>query len=227
MLIVPSSIRLPHLLAFALVTAAGILPSPGFAQEMQEGERPFFLSLGYGHATYSTTGRASVAGQPLDGARVALGGVSFAAFEAGWRFAPNWSVSVLGGLPPTVALHGRGDFAAQGVLRKVTYGSVMFGAQYYPFRLGRFEPVIGAGISYTAIFRTRGGSMSELNVADNAGPYVQLGGQFHVTESVSAFLDARKTWLSFDAKGVAGGAPVRVGIDPDPISVTMGLTYRF
>jgi outer membrane protein len=93
--------------------------------------------------------------------------------------------------------------------------------------VGRFEPFLGAGLNYTAIFRTRGGSLSELRVADNAGPYLQAGGQYRVTDNLSAFLDARKTWLSFDAKGVAGGNPVRVSIDPDPVSVTLGLSYRF
>ncbi|HWX50481.1 MAG TPA: OmpW family outer membrane protein [Roseomonas sp.] len=223
----PSSVRFSYLLAATLLGAAGITPRPSFTQEDTEGERPFFVRLGYGLASYHTTGRAAVASQPLDGARVALGDVSFAALELGWRFAPNWSVSVLGGLPPTVALYGRGDFTGQGVLRKATYGAMMLGVQYHPFTLGRFEPFVGAGLNYTVIFRTRGGSMSELHVADNAGPYVQVGGQVHLTSSLSAFVDGRKTWLSFDAKGVAGGAPVRVSIDPDPVSVTLGLSYRF
>ncbi|WP_424140505.1 OmpW/AlkL family protein [Roseomonas chloroacetimidivorans] len=223
----PSSVRLPCLFGATFLVAAVATPRPGLAQENPEVEQPFFVRLGYGLASYRTTGRAAVAGQSLNRARVALGDVSFAALELGWRFAPDWSVSVLGGLPPTVALHGRGDFADQGVLRKVTYGSVMLGVQYHPFTLGRFEPFVGAGLNYTAIFRTHGGSMSELHVADNAGPYVQVGGQVHLTSSLSAFVDARKTWLSFDAKGVAGGAPVRVSIDPDPVSVTLGLSYRF
>lgn len=223
----PSSVRLSCLLAATLLVAAGITPRPALARENTEDEQPFFARLGYGLASYRTTGRAAVAGQPLDRARVALGDVSFAALELGWRFAPDWSVSFSGGLPPTVALHGRGDFGDQGVLRKVTYGSMMLGVQYHPFTLGRFEPFLGAGVNYTAIFRTRGGSMSELHIADNAGPYVQLGGQIHLTSSLSAFVDARKTWLSFDARGVAGGAPVKVSIDPDPVSVTLGLSYKF
>ena len=221
------SARLPCLAAatFLAVTGAGTRPS--LSQENASGDQAFFVRLGYGLASYRTTGRASVAGQPLDRARVALGDVSFAAAELGWRFAPDWSVSVLGGLPPTVALYGRGDFAGQGLLRKVTYGAVMAGVQYHPFTLGRFEPFLGAGLNYTAIFRTRGGSLSELRVADNAGPYVQVGGQFHLTSSLSAFMDFRKTWLSFDSKGVAGGAPIRVSIDPDPVSATLGLSFRF
>lgn len=223
----PPAPRLGCLLAGALL--AGV-PGTGRAQEAAreaDGDRPFFVRLGYGQAYYRTTGRASVAGQPVEGARVALDDVRFAALELGWRFAPDWSVAVLGGLPPTVALQGRGDFAPFGLLRKVRYGSVAAGVQYHPFRLGRFEPFIGAGLNYTVIFRTRGGSLSELNVADNAGPYLQVGGQFRLTPDLAAFVDVRKTWLSFDSKGVAGGLPVRVGIDPDPVSVAIGLSYRF
>ncbi len=134
---------------------------------------------------------------------------------------------MLGGLPPTVALRGRGDFSDQGLLRKVTYGAAQVGFQYHPFTLGRFEPFVGAGLNYTAVFRTRGGSMSELRVADNAGPYLQVGGLLHFNDRFSAFVDVRKTWISFDAKGVAGNLPVRVSIDPDPVSLTLGLSYNF
>ncbi|MBI0539222.1 OmpW family protein [Roseomonas sp. KE2513] len=225
--ILHSSSRLVCLFATTCLIAVGAAARPSLSQGVSDGETPFFVRLGYGVASYRTTGRAAVAGQAQEGARVALGDVSFAAAELGWRFAPDWSVSVLGGLPPTVALYGRGDFAGQGLLRKVTYGAVMAGVQYHPFTLGRFEPFLGAGLNYTAIFRTRAGALSELRVADNAGPYVQVGGQLHFTSSLSAFVDVRKTWLSFDSKGVAAGAPIRVSIDPDPVSATLGLSYRF
>ena len=221
------SARLSCRLLAATFAGGAMLPSVGLAQDEAGADRPFFLNLGYGMASYRTTGRASVAGQPVDGARVALGDVRFASMEIGWRFSPDWSLSFVGGLPPTVALHGRGDFAPQGVLRKVDYGSVMLGVAYHPFTLGRFEPLVGAGLSYTFILRTHGGSMSDLDIADNYGPFLQVGGRYHVTDSLAAFVDARKPWLSFDAKGVAGGLPVRVGVDPDPVSVTLGLSYRF
>ena len=221
------SARLSCRLVATLLAAGAMAPSPGHAQDEAASDRPLFLRLGYGMASYRTTGRASMAGQAVDGARVALGDVRFAAMEIGWRLSPDWSLSFVGGLPPTVALHGRGDFAPQGVLRKVSYGSVMLGAAYHPFTLGRFEPFVGGGLSYTFILRTRGGSMSDLDIADNYGPFLQVGGQYHVTDSLSAYVDARKTWLSFDAKGMAAGLPVRVGVDPDPVAVTLGLSYRF
>ena len=221
------SARLSCPLVAAILAGVAMLPPAALAQDGAGADKPLFLRLGYGMASYRTTGRASVAGQPVDGARIALGDVRFASMEIGWRFSPDWSLSFVGGLPPTVALHGRGDFAAQGVLRKVNYGSVMLGVAYHPFTLGRFEPFVGGGLSYTFILRTRGGSMSALDIADNYGPFLQAGAQYHVTDSLAAYVDARKTWLSFDAKGVAGGLPVRVGVDPDPVAVTLGLSYRF
>lgn len=221
------AVRPRCLLLAVLVAGAGVVPSPGFAQKSTEEDHPFFVRLGYGMASYRTTGRASVAGQPVDGARVALGDVRFLALELGWRFAPDWSVSFLGGLPPTVTLHGRGDFAAQGMLRKVTYGSLALGVQYHPLVFGRFEPYVGAGINYTFILRTYGGSMSELHVADTAGPYLQVGGQYRLADRVSVFADIRKTWLTFGARGTAGSLPVRVSIEPDPLTGTLGLSFAF
>jgi outer membrane protein len=222
-----SSARLACYLGGSVLLGTVFVPTHGFAQADLAEDKAFFVRAGYGIASYRTTGRASIAGHPVEAARVALSDVSFAALELGWRVTPEWSVSFVGGLPPTVALHGRGDFAPQAVLRKVTYGSVMLGAQYHPFSFGRFEPFVGGGLGYTFILRTRGGSMSELNIADNAGPFLQVGSQFHITDRLSAFVDARKNWLSFDAKGKVGPSPVRVSVDPDPVSVTLGLSYRF
>lgn len=192
---------------------------------------PFFVRLGYGYTSYQTSGRASILGMPVENARIAFGGESLGLIEAGWRFHPSWSVSVLSGLPPTASLYGRGAFADYALLRKVSYGTVVAGVQYHPFGPGRIDPYLGVGLDYTFIRRTYGGSMSELRVANSFGPVLQGGVELRLTERLSLYADVRKVWLSFDAKGTVpspvGPLPVRVRVEPDPLTASFGLSYRF
>ncbi|WP_157985947.1 OmpW/AlkL family protein [Teichococcus vastitatis] len=194
-------------------------------------EAPFSIRLGLGFADYQTSGSASSNGVSIPDASVAFGRHAVGSIEAGWRFAPNWSLSVLSGVPPTVSLKGEGAFAELGKLREVTYGSVMAGLQYHPFGRSWIDPYIGVGLDYTFIFGTSGGSMSELRVADNFGPILQAGAEFKLTDRFSFYADVRKIWLSFDAKGVAptgaGPLPVSVEVHPNPLVATFGISYHF
>jgi outer membrane protein len=208
--------------------------SQAMAQEasVPAGEREhFFLRLGYGLVQYETSGRASVFGTPVNNAKIGFGEHSSAIFEAGWRFAPSWSLSVLSGLPPTVSLEGRGAFEAFGTLSKVTYGSTMLGLQYHPLPFGRFDPYIGAGIDHTAIFNTSGGSLPGLRVKDSIGPVLQAGFEIGLTENLAFYTDVRKVWLKFRAKAMVPDPvapyPVQVTVAPNPAVFSIGLTYRF
>jgi outer membrane protein len=206
-------------------------PGPGLADLPRMEEAPFFIRLGAGYAGYRTSGSATSGGARIDDARVAFGGHAVGTVEAGWRVSPNWSLSVLSGLPPTVSLKGHGAFEDFQELRKVTYGSVMAGVQFHPLGHGWIDPYIGGGVDYTFIFRTYGGSLSELRVADSFGPILQAGADIRLTERLSLYADVRKIWLSFDAKGVApspsGLFPVRVEVHPNPIVATIGISYHF
>jgi outer membrane protein len=192
---------------------------------------PYFVRLGAGVVDYRTSGSASTRGNAIDNARVAFNSHAVATAEAGWRFSPLWSMSLLAGIPPTVSLQGEGALERLGVLRKVTYGSVIAGLQFHPFGQGWIDPYVGGGLDYTFVFRTRGGSLPDLRIADSFGPVLQAGVDLRLTERLSLYLDARKIWLSFDGKGMAptshGLAPVRVEVQPNPVVTTVGLSFRF
>lgn len=197
-------------------------------------ERPYFLRLGYGAVSYRTSREpATVAGFDLPGAGVALGSHGSLTTELGWRFDPFWSLSLLSGTPPTAELEGRGSFAPYGRLSKVTYGSVMLGLQLHPLgqRGGRFDPYIGGGLDYTFILNTSGGAMPELKVTPDFGPILQAGFDFALTDRLSLYADVRKIWLDFAAKGSiatpVGALPVRTSVTPDPLLVSLGLSWRF
>lgn len=218
----------------ALVVAICGLSAQAMAQEApdQAAEREhFFLRLGYGLVQYETSGRASVFGTPVDNARIAFGEHSSTILEAGWRFAPSWSLSVLSGLPPTVTLEGRGAFEPFGKLSKVTYGSAMLGLQYHPLQFSRFDPYVGAGIDYTVIFNTSGGSLPGLSVRNSFGPVLQAGFEFGLTENLAFYTDVRKVWLKFRAKATVPDPvapyPIQVSVTPNPAIFSVGLTYRF
>lgn len=193
---------------------------------------PYFVRLGAGVVDYRTTGRATLRGAPIEDARVAFNTHAVAIAEAGWRVSPQWSLSLLAGFPPTVSLKGEHALEDLHTLRKVTYGSVMLGAQFHPFGQGGWiDPYVGGGLDYTFIFGTRSGSLRDLRIADSFGPVLQAGVDIRLTERLSLYVDVRKIWLSFDGKGLApttrGIQPVRVHVQPDPVLTTIGLSYRF
>lgn len=193
--------------------------------------RPYFIRIGYGYASYRTTGRASILGTSVEDAKIAFGGETLGLIEGGWRVNPSWSVSILSGLPPTASLYGQGAFADYGLLRRVSYATVVGGLQYHPFGLGRFDPYVGIGLDYTYIRRTYGGSLSELRVSNGLGPVLQAGVEMRISDRISLYADIRKVWLSFESNGSIpspiGQLPVRVHVDPDPITTSFGLSYRF
>jgi outer membrane protein len=228
------------LLCFCLVgSSPALLAVPASAQALLRIDPdeapvtvlPFFVRLGAGVVGYNTSGSGSAHGAPIPEARVAFDSHAVATVEAGWRLSPEWSVSLLGGMPPTVSLQGQGAFEKLHELRKVTYGSVMAGVQYHPFGQGRIDPYIGGGLDYTFVFSTRGGSLSDLRINDSFGGVLQAGTDIRLTERLSLYLDIRKIWLSLEGKALrptaAGPLPVRVDVQPNPILATIGLSYRF
>jgi len=210
-----------------------LVAGPALAQDAAapESEPSFFVRLGAGAIGYRTSGRVTAHGNAVPDAHVAFGSHGVATAELGWRLAPQWSLSLLGGVPPTVPLQGEGALERLHTLRKVTYGSALAGVQFHPFGPGWIDPYVGGGIGYAFTLRTRGGSLSELNIADSFGTVLQAGADIRLTERLSLYVDVRKIWLSFDAKGVspsaAGPQAVRVHVTPDPVLGTIGLSYRF
>ncbi|RZI59181.1 MAG: OmpW family protein [Pseudomonas sp.] len=233
--------RLKHCAALSIIASSALVVSGSGQAEtpiarndnslIEQTYYPYFIRLGYGYASYRTTGRASIFGTSVEDAKVAFGGESLGLIEGGWRITPSWSASILSGLPPTASLYGQGAFADYGLLRKVSYATVVGGLQYHPFGMGRFDPYIGVGLDYTYIRRTYGGSLSELRVSNGLGPVLQAGVEVRISDRISLYADIRKVWLSFDSKGTipspVGQLPVRVHVDPDPITSSFGLSYRF
>lgn len=221
-----------HLFSMILALSLCVVQPSANAQEHISSDRHYFIDIGFGVATFQTSGRLiDNLPIPISKPHVALRDHRIITFELGRRLSPHWSISVRAGLPPTADLYGLGDFSDQGEFGKAKYGTIMMGGQYHLLSTGRFEPYIGAGLSYTLILKARDRSILNLDVNNTTGPYLRLGWRYGVTEKTDLLMDITKLWQSFDARGIAPGPygplPVSVRIKPDPVVVIFGISHRF
>ena len=99
---------------------------------------------------------------------------------------------------------------------------------------GRFQPLVGAGVTYTHVFDASGDAIRDLEVDDAMGGMVRAGFTYMVDDHQGLFVTVQKLFVDTTITGTVdpsipglGGAPVSAEIDLDPVIVFAGYTYRF
>jgi outer membrane protein len=188
---------------------------------------PWFLRLGAAGVLFDSSASIKLAGAPVPGASAKAADNLTAMFEFGYYLNPNLSLQFTGGFPPTTTLTGKGTIAPLGTLGKATYGPAAISASYHFTDFGAFKPYVGAGALYAIVFSTRDGAVTGLKVDGAPGALVQAGFDYALDKNWSIFVDAKKLFLSVDARGTALGAPVTAHIRLDPTIVSTGIAYRW
>jgi outer membrane protein len=191
----------------------------------------FFIRGGPAFATFDASAKVKVAGAYVPGGNASVKNNTGFAVEGGWFVRPNWAVALTVGAPPKARINGDGTLASAGLLGTVHYGPSALGVEYYPSTDGRFRPYVGGGASYTLVYNVQGSAISNLEVTDGYGAYVQAGAEYRVSPHVSAFFDIKKIWVSVDAKGStntpAGPLPAKARVELDPLIANTGLSFHF
>jgi len=210
---------------FAAVAAASVLASQAHADDR------FFVRGGPAFATFDASAKVKVAGAYVPGGNASVNNNTGFAIEGGWFVRPNWAVALTIGAPPKARINGDGTLAGAGLLGTAHYGPSALGVEYYAPTDGPFRPYVGAGASYTLVYKVQGSAISNLKVDDGYGAYVQAGAEYRVSPHVSAFFDLKKIWVSVDAKGFtstpAGPLPAKARVELDPLIANTGLSYHF
>ena len=159
--------------------------------------------------------------------------------EIEYFFTPNFAASLTLGIPPETTVHGEGDLEAYGELGEVRYGLGALMGKYHYTGFGRFQPFIGAGIAYFAVFDVSDGAISDLEVDDAIGAAVQIGADMMITDRIGLFASVSHAWMDTKSEGsvmvpfppdapvVLVEAPAESDITLDPTVVQVGLTVRF
>ena len=170
----------------------------------------------------------TVPGGRIAGATIKIPPQVTATAEIGYRFTPNWGVSVTLGVPPTADIYGSGSVAAFGKFGSNVYGPIAVTGHYHLTTFGRFQPYIGIGPAYMIAFDSRDGAISNMQVRSAWGAVAQVGADYMITDHFGLFIDYKKAYLRTEAVGVAFGVtPIYAKVKLDPSIVSGGLTYRF
>lgn len=147
--------------------------------------------------------------------------------EIGYFLTENVAVAFAGGAPPKAKVDATGSMAPLGRAGEMTYGPATLTAQYHFARGERFQPYVGAGLTFMVVFDTDDGALSDLDVDSSIGTALQAGANFWLTKRAGVFVDVKKAFLDTKATGTLGGTPVEADVRLDPLVVNAGLALRF
>jgi outer membrane protein len=210
----------PALLATALLAACG----PALADDSWR------LRLGPAHIGFAEDVRLSALGMDLPGAGARLSSNTTLLTELAYSLAPNLSVGLTFGVPPTTTVNATGVAEPAGTLGRVKYGPLALALQVQLDAGARWQPYAGAGIVRFVTFGTSDVALTQLKVDDAWGGLLQAGVEFPLAPHWSLFADLRKVFLKTRARGnleLAGGAPLQARARLDPTVLQAGLSLRF
>lgn len=218
--------RTPWLLACLLLAGA----APAMAGEDGRG---WFVEFGGASISFDESATISAGGSEIPGAGASLTDDVSIAVGLGYFLTPAISIEAIIGAPPTTTITGTGTLDGVKV-GEVTYGPAMLMANYTFRQFGRFQPLVGAGVTYTRVFDADGDAIANLEVDDAMGSLVRIGFDYMVDDHQGLFVTVQKLFVDTTISGTVdpaipglGGAPASAEIDLDPVIVFAGYTYRF
>ena len=187
----------------------------------------WFVHAGVGGVFLSESAKMRMGGAPVLGGNVRIDSQVTPVVEVGYFVTPNIAVSLTGGLPPKINIQGKGAIVGLGSLGTAVYGPATLTAHYHFMEFGNIQPYVGAGIAYMKIFGTKDRALNNLKADDTFGLALQAGVDIMVSRNWGAFIDVKKAFLTTNATGELGGAPIKAKLTVDPLVVHSGVTYRF
>lgn len=222
--------RTVRTLGACAAVACGLLAvtmMPASAQVVQQSS--WWMRAGAAWVDFDEKVDLSAAGNAVPGANATVKNNATVLLETGYRFAPDWSVGLTVGYPPTTTLTGTGSVAAVGKVGEVKYAPAALTLQYRIDALSRYGiyPYVGAGVTYVKIFSATDGNVSNFHADSAWGRLLQVGAEYRINETWGLFLDIKKFFVSTTATGNLGPAPVTASVRLDPLVTTAGVAFHF
>jgi outer membrane protein len=196
------------------------------ATDLAPAAHSWFGHLGFMVAPYDEKSTITVGGVTDPTADISLAPSYTVSTEAGYFLTPNIAFAISSGYPPTETAEGAGSISGL-TLGKVTGGMTDFNVQYHLTNFGAFQPYVGAGPTYFAVFGTQDGAITNFRVHPAWGANLQIGADWMLTKNLGLFADVKQVFLSTTSTGSLGGAPVHTDVQLNPTLFSVGLTLRY
>jgi len=187
----------------------------------------WFVHFGPAQVAPDESAKMTAGGALVPGGTVSIASEWTVEGELGYFITPNIAIAVAAGVPPTFTVNAAGTLAAVGKAGEMTGGPAGVLAQYHFNRQGRFQPYVGAGVSFLVVFDTKDGAMTNLKAKSAVGTALQVGADYMINDRWGAFVDVKKAYVGTVATGSMFGGPVRAKVKVDPLVSSFGVTYRF
>lgn len=168
-----------------------------------------------------------VGGTPLIGEGISTYEHHTPSVQIGRFLTRNFAVNATLGLPPKIDIYGAGSIGALPKLGEVTYGPTAFTLQYHLKPNSRFQPYVGAGVSYMIVFDTNDGSFQNLHVDNDLAMAFEAGTDLMLGQKWGMFFDVKKALLRPAVTGTFGTAAVVTETKLDPWVFSSGVSFHF
>jgi len=206
--------------------AAATLTSAATAASAQV-EPSWYLHVGAALVTVDERAELEAGGVLVPGADVSIDSEATVSFEIGRFITPNVAVAFAGGFPPNFEVESAGTLSALGRDGELLGGPAALTVQYHLRQGGRFHPYAGVGVGLLYVFETKDGAVTDVEVDNKFGPVVQVGAVYKIAPRWGVFADYKKSWITTEARGNLGPAPIRADVRLDPAVYSLGLHRSF
>lgn len=187
----------------------------------------WFVRAGALGAFYNSGARIALDGNVIPGGTARVTDSKTLIFDIGYDLSDDWSVMVMGGIPPTAKVIGQGSVASFGELGKVRFGPAIVTAVYRLPEWHGFRPYVGAGGAHLFILKEYDRSVTQLKVHDDTGFVVQAGVEYRLSRKWELFADYKHVGLKVRADGYLAGEPVRARVTLNPDLFSTGIKFHF
>jgi outer membrane protein len=176
---------------------------------------------------YNSSARITTNGAVIPASTAGVTDSTTVTFDVGYDLSDDVSVMLMGGIPPSADVIGKGSVSSFGKLGHVRFGPAVVTAVYRLPAWRRFRPYVGAGGAHLFILKTEDGSVRDLKVRDHDGFVLQAGVEYRLSRNFEIYADYKRIWLNVHARGVLADAPVRAKVTLNPDLISAGVKFHF
>jgi outer membrane protein W len=186
-------------------------------------ENGWVVGIGAVNAFYHSGATISTGRQLIPGAPATVSNNLTLMFDVRRYITEDFSLSLMGWVPPEPTITGKRSVASLGELGKVRYRLAILTADYH-LSMDAFGPDVGAGTAYAIILEEHHAAVPQLGARNNWGFVLKRVAQHPLSRNLAMFVDIKEMWLAVNAHdSLDGVVPVTANVNLNPTIVSVGI----